>query len=130
MYRAVTRNIAVSVSPEYRAERSDPATAQYFWAYTVEITNQGLETVKLLRRHWIITDGSGQTQEVHGDGVVGEQPVLQPGDSFTYTSGCPLETSHGFMAGHYEMRSDTGELFLIEIPAFSLHLPDQRRTMH
>jgi ApaG protein len=130
MYRAVTRDIEVSVTPEYLAERSAPDRGEYFWAYTIEITNRGNSTVQLRTRHWRITDGFGRTQEVRGAGVVGKQPVLKPGESFEYTSGVPLPTSSGFMTGTYGMVSDTGQPFDIEIPTFSLDGPEQKRTIN
>lgn len=130
MYEATTREIRVRVMPEFVEDRSSPAKNRYFWAYTVEIANEGGETVQLLTRHWVITDGHGHTEEVRGPGVVGEQPVLEPGESFTYTSGCPLTTPSGIMVGSYQMQTDGGELFDVEIPAFSLDLPDERRSLN
>ena len=123
MYQSVTRNIEVTVKPEYLADRSSPATGEYFWAYTIEITNRGTETVQLRTRHWRITDGMGRKQEVRGPGVVGKQPVLKPGESFEYTSGVPLPTPSGFMTGSYGMVSAEGEPFDIAIPTFSLDGP-------
>lgn len=120
MYRAVTRNIEVTVSPRFLAERSDPEKGHFFWAYTIGITNLGRSTVQLMSRHWQITDAQGRMQEVRGAGVVGEQPVLEPGESFEYTSGVPLPTSSGFMTGSYGMVTGEGERFDIDIPAFSL----------
>src|SRR5712691_1457037 len=116
MYKAVTRNIAVTVSPRFLPERSSTEKSRYFWAYTIEINNRGDTTVQLKTRHWRITDGVGQTQEVRGAGVVGEEPVLEPGASFEYTSGVPLPTPSGFMAGTYGMVSSEGERFDIAIP--------------
>jgi ApaG protein len=130
MYRAVTRNIEVSVTPEYLSERSAPDRGEYFWAYTIEITNRGAEAVQLRTRHWRITDASGRRQEVRGAGVVGKQPVLKPGESFEYTSGVPLPTPSGFMTGTYGMVSAAGEPFEIEIPTFSLDSPEGRRTIN
>ena len=124
-YTATTRNIAVSVEPSYLESRSSPETAQYFWAYRVVITNQGQETVQLLNRHWMITNARGEFTEVKGPGVVGEQPVLSPGESFEYTSGAPLNTPSGMMGGAYEMETASGERFDIEIPTFSLDIPNQ-----
>jgi ApaG protein len=129
-YRATTRNIEVSVEPRYMDEQSNTATSQYFWAYTVEIANHGSETVQLRSRHWRIMDGHGRLQEVRGPGVVGEQPILNPGDSFKYTSGCPLETPDGMMSGTYLMVTGQGESFEVEIPAFSLDSPFTRRTLN
>ena len=130
MYRATTRSIEVAVTPQFLDERSSPANNYYFWAYTIEIVNHGSETVQLVSRHWRITDASGRVQEVRGPGVVGEQPVLGPGQSFQYTSGVPLPTPSGFMAGSYNMVSTAGERFDIEIPAFSLDSPTGERTLN
>src|SRR5438093_10939249 len=128
MYRAVTRQIEVTVEPAFRPERSSIDKGQYFWAYTIVITNSGNETVQLQTRTWIITDASGRKQEVRGEGVVGEQPVLAPGERFEYTSGVPLPTASGFMTGRYQMVSESGEQFEIDIPTFSLDSPDSKRT--
>lgn len=130
MYRAVTRKIEVTVEPRFMSERSSPGNGYYFWAYTIEITNLGDETVQLKTRHWRITDELGRLQEVKGPGVVGEEPVLKPGGSFEYTSGVPLPTPSGFMVGTYGMISATGEHFDIEIPAFSLDSSDGARTLN
>jgi len=130
MYRATTRSIQVTVTPSYQADRSSPEEAEYFWAYTIEILNLGLDVVQLRSRSWRITDGNGKVQEVAGPGVIGEQPVLRPGESFEYTSGCPLRTPSGIMAGHYEMRDENGEAFDVEIPAFSLDLPEGVRVLN
>jgi len=124
-YHAITRGIAVSVLPTYLEGRSSPGTSQYFWAYRVVIENQSQETVQLLSRHWMITNSRGALTEVKGPGVVGEQPVLKPGESFQYSSGCPLDTPSGMMGGAYTMESETGERFDIEIPTFALDLPNQ-----
>ncbi|MFG1373028.1 Co2+/Mg2+ efflux protein ApaG [Xanthobacter oligotrophicus] len=130
MYRAITRNIQVTATPRYVAERSEADQGRHFWAYTVEVANLGQETVQLKGRHWVITDANGHTEEVHGAGVVGEEPTLPPGGRFEYTSGVPLNTSTGIMSGHYEMLADNGETFSIEIPAFSLDVPDVRRVLN
>ncbi|MGJ5176083.1 Co2+/Mg2+ efflux protein ApaG [Bradyrhizobium oligotrophicum] len=124
MYRAVTRLIEVTVEPNFLPEKSSVTDGRWFWSYTVVITNTGEETVRLRSRHWIITDGVGRQQEVRGEGVVGEQPVLAPGERFEYTSGVPLTTASGFMSGSYQMESDSGEQFDIAVPAFSLDSPD------
>jgi ApaG protein len=124
-YLAITRNIAVSVEPTYLEANSSPGSAQYAWAYRVIIENQGHETVQLLSRHWMITNARGELHEVKGPGVVGEQPVLKPGESFAYTSGAPLNTPWGMMGGSYQMESESGERFDIEIPTFSLDSPGQ-----
>ncbi len=115
----------MSVEPTYLDARSSPHNSQYFWAYRVIIENQGLETVQLLSRHWMITNARGELTEVKGPGVVGEQPVLKPGESFEYTSGAPLDTPTGMMGGAYQMETDSGECFNIEIPTFSLDRPNQ-----
>jgi len=130
MYRAVTRNIEVVVTPRFVADRSSPENSYFFWAYTISITNQGDETVQLKTRHWRITDAHGRRQEVRGAGVVGEEPVLKAGESFEYTSGVPLQTPSGFMTGTYGMVTAGGELFDIEIPAFSLDSGDGKRTIN
>jgi ApaG protein len=124
-YKAITRGIAVSVEPSYLEANSSPDDSQYFWAYRVTIENQGRETVQLLNRHWMITNARGEFTEVKGAGVIGKQPFLRPGESYTYTSGAPLNTSSGMMGGSYQMESDRGERFDIEIPTFSLDCPDQ-----
>jgi ApaG protein len=130
MYASVTRDIEVTVTPRFLPERSSPQQGHFFWAYTIAITNRGGETVQLLRRHWRITDASGRVQEVRGDGVVGEQPRLAPGETFEYTSGVPLETPSGFMVGSYSMVTEAGERFDIAIPAFSLDSPEPKRTIN
>ena len=130
MYSAVTRKIEVSVEPFYLPDSSDPADGRYVWAYRITIDNQSDEPVKLLSRYWHITDASGHVEEVSGPGVVGEQPELNPGDSYQYMSGCPLSTPSGFMVGRYTMRDGKGESFDVAIPAFSLDLPDGPRTVN
>jgi len=111
-------------------ERSSPANGYYFWAYTINLANLGAETVQLKTRHWRITDAFGKVQEVRGAGVVGEEPTLKPGETYEYTSGVPLQTSSGFMAGSYGMIAQDGEQFDIEIPAFSLDLPENERIIN
>jgi ApaG protein len=130
MYRAVTRQIVVTVEPNFLPEKSSAEKREYFWAYTIVITNTGAETVQLRTRHWIITDAAGRQQEVRGAGVVGEQPVLAPGDRFEYTSGVPLPTASGFMTGRYQMVSASGERFEIDVPTFSLDSPDSKRVLN
>jgi ApaG protein len=120
---AITRNIRVHVETEYAPSRSNPLLNQWFFLYTIRLTNEGGETVQLISRHWIITDAMGQIEEVSGPGVVGQQPVLEPGESFEYTSGCPLRTPFGSMRGAYQMVSDKQERFEIEIPLFTLSEP-------
>ena len=130
MYRAVTRRIEVTVEPNFLPERSSAERSRYFWSYTIVITNTGDETVQLRTRRWLITDATGRQQEVRGEGVVGEQPVIPPGEHFEYTSGVPLSTASGFMTGSYEMVSETGERFEIEVPTFSLDSPDSKRVLN
>ena len=125
MYSEITRSIKVSVKPFYLEDQSSPAEGRYVWAYHVRIENRGLETVQLRNRHWQITDNRGQMQEVRGAGVVGEQPVLAPGESYEYTSGLPLPTPSGLMVGSYEMETRGGDSFWVRVPAFSLDSPHQ-----
>jgi len=130
MYRAVTHDIEVLVEPFYLEDRSDPAENHYVWAYRITIANNSDELVKLVSRYWHITDGLGRVEEVQGTGVVGEQPELDPGDSFQYTSGCPLSTPSGIMVGRYTMRNARGLEFDIDIPAFSLDIPGTSRSVN
>ena len=130
MYTAVTNGIQVTVLPEFRPDQSEPDQSRWFWAYTIEIANLGERIVQLVSRHWIITDGEGRVEEVKGLGVVGEQPVLQPGESFRYTSGCPLTTSNGIMSGTYRMTTEDGQAFAVTIPAFSLDSPEGERVLN
>jgi ApaG protein len=130
MYKAVTRAIEVNVEPSFMPDRSSSEKHYYFWAYRILIVNRGTETVQLKTRHWIITDGSGREQVVKGEGVVGEQPTLGPGETFEYTSGVPLQTPSGFMTGRYQMVTDGGERFEIDIPTFSLDSPGCGRTLN
>ncbi|RDD61741.1 Co2+/Mg2+ efflux protein ApaG [Ferruginivarius sediminum] len=130
MYTHTTRDIRISVEPYYLDDQSSPSDDHYVWAYHVKIENVGQVTVQLLNRHWRITDAMGRVQEVRGAGVVGEQPVLDPGESFEYTSGTPLATPSGIMVGTYEMQTDGGERFDVDIPAFSLDSPHQPVQLH
>ena len=130
MYRETTRAIQVTVEPSFVESESSPDDGRYFWAYRIEISNLGEEIVRLRSRHWRIIDANGYTEEVRGAGVIGKQPVLRPGETFAYTSGCPLTTPSGIMIGSYQMQNDRGELFSIAIPAFSLDLPDAERTVN
>ncbi|TAL81336.1 MAG: Co2+/Mg2+ efflux protein ApaG [Beijerinckiaceae bacterium] len=130
MYSRVTQAIQITVLPEFVPERSDADEATFFWTYTVEIANQSGQTVQLTARHWKITDANGRLEEVRGPGVVGEQPVLKPGESFRYTSGCPLNTPSGIMMGSYRMVNEKGEAFEAEIPAFSLDSPFAPRVLN
>ena len=130
MYRATTRNVQITVTPEYSSDRSSPGEDEYFWAYTIEILNLGEEAVQLISRHWKITDARGHTEEVKGAGVVGKQPLLRQGERFEYTSGVPLKTPSGLMSGSYQMVTEDGEDFDAEVPAFSLDSPSAKRVMH
>lgn len=129
-YSETTRGITVTVEPEYLEEQSEPDDGHYVWAYHVRIENHGASTVRLLTRHWKITDALGQVRMVDGDGVVGEQPTLIPGETFEYTSGTPLATPSGFMMGTYGMQTDSGESVEVGIPAFSLDSPHQPGQIH
>jgi ApaG protein len=120
---AVTRGVRVRVQSEFNPDRSDPSRSQWFFLYTIKIANEGTETVQLLTRHWIITDSEGKVEEVHGPGVVGKQPILKPGESFEYTSGCPLATAFGMMEGTYQMVTTDGERFDAKIAPFTLSEP-------
>jgi len=130
MYSTTTKSITVSVEPVYLEDQSEPDDNHYVWAYHIRIENDGRETVQLLNRYWRITDAHGKVQEVRGAGVVGEQPVLEPGGAFEYTSGTPLSTPSGFMGGSYEMVSASGEHFDVTVPLFSLDLPGQASHLH
>lgn len=131
LFTAVTRDVRVSVRAFYLEDQSKPDESHFVWAYRVTIENHGAVTVQLLKRSWLITDAMGRTQQVHGPGVVGEQPVLEPGESFEYTSGTPLSTPSGFMRGTYHMvECDSGEPFDVAIPAFSLDSPLGGGALH
>ncbi len=130
MYSETTDGIEVSVEPFFMPERSEPDENRYFWAYRVTIANQSQASVKLLSRYWRIVDAQGKVDEVRGRGVVGEQPELEPGDSYQYTSGCPLTTPSGIMQGRYTMADKDGRQFDVAIPAFSLDLPAQKRALN
>ena len=124
MFKATTHDVSVTVMPVYIDERSNPAASQYFWAYRVAIENNSDQTLQLLTRYWHITNSNGHVEEVSGDGVIGEQPIMKPGENFSYTSGCPLQTPSGIMVGHYMMQGEGGKILKVEIPAFPLDLPD------
>ena len=130
MYRAITRHIQVTVVPRFLEHESSAREGRFVWAYTVEIVNMGPQTVQLQSRLWEITDERGGREQVAGPGVVGEQPVLEPGGRFEYTSGCPLTTPSGLMVGHYQMVSEDGAVFAVAIPAFSLDSPYSRRIIN
>ena len=130
MYETVTRGIRVRATPQYLEDESSPEDDRFFWAYTIDISNEGSETVQLRSRHWRITDAEGRTEEVRGPGVVGQTPTIQPGTSFRYTSGCPLPTPSGIMVGSYQMTTEGGQLFNVAIPAFSLDSPHAKRSLN
>ncbi len=120
---AITNNVRVEVESQFAPDRSQPFENEWFFIYTVRITNEGDDRVQLLSRHWIITDATGHIEEVRGPGVVGEQPLLQPGESFQYSSSCELSTSTGVMHGTYQMVTEEGDHFDVEIAPFALHEP-------
>jgi len=130
MYKAISNNVQITVMPEFLPDQSDPEEERFFWAYTIEIVNRGHRTGQLMSRHGRITDGRGRLEEVRGPGVVGEQPILAPGGSFRYTSGCPLATPSGIMVGTYRFVDEAGRSFDAEIPAFSLDSPHTARVLN
>lgn len=130
MFVKTTRGIKVTAVPTYLDAQSEPGLGHYVWAYTITLENMGGRQVQLLRRYWRITDGRGQVQEVEGEGVIGEKPVLESGGHYQYTSGAALTTPSGIMAGHYHMRAEDGEEFTVDIPAFSLDSPYDRVVMN
>ncbi|NWG93039.1 MAG: Co2+/Mg2+ efflux protein ApaG [Parvularculaceae bacterium] len=130
MYERVTKGIKVSVRSTFLENQSDPSDDLYVWSYTVRIHNRSRETVRLRTRHWLITNAKGLTEEVKGVGVVGEQPLIRPGERYEYTSGVPLSTPSGMMVGRYGMESEEGVLFEVDIPAFSLDSPHERSRAH
>ncbi|MEQ8639870.1 MAG: Co2+/Mg2+ efflux protein ApaG [Alphaproteobacteria bacterium] len=130
MFCKTTRGITVSVQPTYLASQSSPDENRFVWAYHIVIENQGDRTVRLIARHWRITDEHGQVEDVRGQGVVGEQPTLNPGERFEYTSGAPLATPSGIMVGTYQMETVDGDAFDVAIPAFSLDSPHETRRVH
>lgn len=129
-FTKTTGGITITVRPSFLEDQSSPEENQYLWAYHVRIENSGDSSVQLLNRLWQITDGLGQQQEVRGPGVVGEQPVIEPGDAFEYTSGCPLTTPTGFMVGEYGMTTLDGQVFDVGIPLFSLDSPHDGSQIH
>ncbi len=130
MYEQLTRGVRVRVEPQYIEDQSSPDEGYYFWAYTVHISNERDAPVQLRSRVWRITNALGQTEEIRGPGVVGQTPVIPPGESFTYTSGCPLKTPSGIMVGTYQMAGQKGELFEVAVPAFSLDSPHSIRSVN
>lgn len=123
MYTKTTNNIKITVQPHYLDQQSEPDDSRFIWAYTIQMENNGSQSVQLLNRYWQITDGLGRVQEVRGSGVVGEQPHIKPGEAFQYTSGVPLSTSSGIMLGEYEMVFENGQKISVSVPAFSLDSP-------
>ncbi|MCU4181245.1 Co2+/Mg2+ efflux protein ApaG [Bosea sp. BH3] len=130
MYQAQTHGVRVSAAPRFMDAESSHAQGRYFWAYSIEIVNLSDQTVQLMTRHWIITDGRGEVHEVRGEGVVGKQPVLRPGESFSYTSGCPLTTPDGSMQGFYAMQDEKGAIFDVAVPLFPLDSPYVKKVLH
>lgn len=130
VYEATTKGVVVRVVANFLPEQSDPEIGRWFWAYVVEIENHGNEVVQLISRHWVITDGRNHSEEVRGEGVVGEQPTLKPRDAFRYTSGVPLSTTSGTMRGTYHMLTDLGVSLEVAIPEFSLDLPGAKRSVN
>lgn len=129
-YELKTNEIRVRVEPIYLEDQSDPSMGRFMWAYIVNVSNEGTKSVQLKNRYWKIIDANGSFQEVRGAGVVGEQPIIEPGDCFEYTSGTPLSTPSGFMKGDYEMETEDGEIFTVEIPTFSLDSPHEHHTIN
>ncbi|HZW15797.1 MAG TPA: Co2+/Mg2+ efflux protein ApaG [Brevundimonas sp.] len=129
-YEAETEGVLIRVRPSYLAGQSDPDGGRWVWAYQVEIVNLTAVPLQLMARRWVITDGQGRVEEVRGAGVVGEQPVIKPGDSYSYASGCPLGTPTGSMVGGYYMTDASGRSFEAAIPAFSLDVPGERRVLN
>ncbi len=130
MYRAITNEIEVTAEPWYRPDQSDPDTGRFVWSYRITIINHSGSSVQLVSRYWRIVDETGHVEEVRGPGVVGEQPILGPGDSYQYVSGCPLRARSGTMAGYYEMLIEDGSPLRVTIPAFSLDLPTVKRVLN
>lgn len=130
MYSETTNSVHVTVVPVFLEQQSDPSDNLYFWAYHIQIENLGPDMIQLKNRYWHITDAHGQSQEVRGPGVIGEQPFLRPGDVYRYTSGTPLPTPSGIMRGHYEMENAEGGLFEVKVPAFSLDSPHQPLSLN
>ena len=129
MYSQITHGIEVHVTPIYLEDESRPDDNHFFWAYRITIANNSQSAVKLLTRYWRIVDGTGHIEEVHGEGVVGEQPLIKIGSSYQYTSGCPLATPHGIMSGHYTMRDSQNTLLRVEVPPFSLDIPGHDKRL-
>ncbi len=130
MYSKTTNGITVTVTPYFLDDQSSPKEGHFVWAYQVIIKNSSSKTMKLNHRNWVIIDANGKIMNIQGEGVVGEFPILQPGESFEYTSGTPLKTNNGFMQGFYIMTQNNGEQIKIDIPAFSLDSPYGKKNPH
>jgi ApaG protein len=130
MYKSITHDVQITATPTFSPDRSEPEAGRFFWTYTIEIENLGAIQVQLLERVWRITDGNGRLETVRGPGVVGETPILEPGGSFRYTSGCGLTTPSGLMSGAYRMIDADGRSFDVDIPPFSLDSPLERRVLN
>lgn len=130
MYEEKTNGIVVRVKPTFLDDHSQPDEGHFVWSYDIEVINQGSEKVQLISRYWKITDANGGFEEITGDGVIGKQPVLYPGEDFKYQSAAPLPTASGIMAGHYVMRTEDNRLLKVQIPAFSLDSPYESRRHH
>ncbi len=130
IYEKTTHSVSISVRPEYLDNQSDPKSNSFTWAYHVRIENVGKQTVQILSRHWKITNSNGVTQEIVGDGLIGRQPILTPGDIFEYSSGTPLSTASGFMSGSFHAVDENGEVLTVSVPAFSLDQPQSTRALH
>lgn len=130
MYKQISNSIEISVTPEYLDGQSIPEEYYYVWAYHITIQNLGLRPVTLKSRYWEIVDSNGKKQVVEGEGVIGKQPTIKPGERFSYSSGTPLNSTSGIMKGNYKMLSDDGQEFLAKIPSFSLDLPLRNKKLN
>mgnify|MGYP001440087474 CR=1 FL=1 len=130
MYSKTTKGVTVTVTPYFLDDQSSPQEGHYVWAYQVNIKNSSANTIKLNRRNWVIIDANGKIMNIQGEGVVGEFPILHPGESFEYTSGTPLKTTNGFMQGFYLMSQKNGDQLKIDIPTFSLDSPYDQKKLH
>lgn len=130
IYQAITDDIEIRVEPEYQPHRSSQDEGKHVWAYHVEICNLGQNSIQLRNRYWHIIDAQGRVQEVSGSGVVGEEPIIEAGESYSYSSGCPLESESGIMSGYFEMEREDGSLFQAIVPAFSLDIPNTLRILN
>jgi ApaG protein len=131
IYRETTNKVRIEVEVNFVPEsKRPPVNSAYFWAYRISMINDSDQAIKLISRHWIITDGNGSVELVDGEGVVGETPYLQPQERFTYASACPLDTPSGTMGGHYLFKTDEGDMWNVAIPTFSLHLPHANKKLN